>query len=173
MQRERASKFERRLVYIERNRILERARSGLNGLRLKWGGLPSGGGFAIGPEYVRDDLLLGQMNFRLSTVVSTKVFEKYDFNLRFPKLANKRLFVDFYTAHRNYPQMQFYGSGLILRQRSNYRLRIRPSTLHWASDPSSFYPWGAAGYVDERRPGTSNAISTEQQFTPRSFVINR
>ena len=103
MQRESASKLERRLVYIERNRILERARSGLNGLRLKWGGLPSGGGFAIGPEYVRDDLLLGQMNFRLSGAISTKGYEKYDFNLRFPKLANKRLFVDFYSAHRNYP----------------------------------------------------------------------
>ena len=80
LQRESTSKTERRLVYIERNRLVDRAKSGLNGLRLKWGGLPSGGGFAIGPEYVRDDLLFGQMNLRLSTVVSTKVYQKYDFN---------------------------------------------------------------------------------------------
>ena len=40
LERKRASKFERRLVYVERNRILERARAGLNALRLKWGQLP-------------------------------------------------------------------------------------------------------------------------------------
>lgn len=40
LERKRASKFERRLVYVERNRILERARAGLNALRLKWAQLP-------------------------------------------------------------------------------------------------------------------------------------
>ena len=40
LERKRANKFERRLVYVERNRILERARAGLNALRLKWGQLP-------------------------------------------------------------------------------------------------------------------------------------
>jgi outer membrane protein assembly factor BamA len=179
MQRESASKLERRLVYIERNRILERARSGLNGLRLKWGGLPSGGGFAIGPEYVRDDLLLGQMNFRLSGAISTKVYEKYDFNLRFPKLANERLFVDFYSAHRNYPQMQFYGSGPDSQkgQRSNYRLEDTTSDIALGLRPFKLLTLGgAAGYVwTNVGPGKSNVyISTEQQFTPAQAPgINR
>jgi outer membrane protein assembly factor BamA len=171
LQREAATKMERRLVYIERNRILDRAKSGLNGLRLKWGGLPSGGGFAIGPEYVRDDLLRGQMNFRTSAVVSTKVYQKYDFNFRLPKLVNNHLFVDFYTAHRNYPQMQFYGSGpdSLKGQRSNYRLEDTTSDVTLGLRPfKGLTLGGGAGYVwTNVGPGTSRIyISTEQQFTP-------
>jgi hypothetical protein len=101
---ERASKLESDLVYIERTRIIDRAKAGLNGLRLKWGGLPSGGGFAIGPEYVRDDLLLRQMNFRLGAVASTKDYQKYDVGFRLPKLANQRLLVHFYSASLRPPR---------------------------------------------------------------------
>ena len=172
LQREGGSKFERRLVYIERNRIVDRAKAGLNGLRLKWGGLPSGGGFAIGPEYVRDDLLFGQMNFRIGAVVSAKVYQKYDFNFRFPKLANKRLFADFYSAHRNYPQMQFYGTGpqSAKGQRSNYRLEDTATDFNVGLRPFKLLAVGVgAGYVwTNVGPGTSSVyISTEQQFTPQ------
>jgi outer membrane protein assembly factor BamA len=168
---ERASKFERRLVYVERNRILERARAGLNGLRLRWGGLPSGGGFAIGPEYVRDDLLLGQMNLRLGAAASTKGYQKYDLSFRLPKLANERLLVDFYSAHRNYPQMQFYGSGpdSSKGQRSNYRLEDTTTDIALGLRPFKLLTLGgASGYVwTNVGPGTSSVyISTEEQFTP-------
>ena len=166
-------------MYIERNRLLDRAKSGLNGLRLKWGGLPSGAGFAIGPEYVREDLLSGQMNFRVSTVVSMKAAQKYDFNFRFPKLANEHLFVDFYSAHRNYPQMQFYGSGPDSQkgQRSNYRLEDTTTDINAGIRPFKLLTLGVGtGYVWMNvGPGTrSGWISTEQQFTPEQAPgINR
>src|SRR5262245_53235136 len=40
LQPEKTSKTEARLVYVERNRLIDRAKAGLNGLRVKWGGLP-------------------------------------------------------------------------------------------------------------------------------------
>ena len=171
LQSEETSKLESDLVYVERNRLVDRARAGLNGLRLRWGGLPSGGGFAIGPEYVRDDLLLGQMSFRLGAVASIKAFQKYDLDFKLPKLAHEHLIVDFYSAHRNYPQMQFYGSGPDSQkgQRSDYRLEDTTTDIAVGLRPfKRLTLGGAAGYVwTNVGPGTSNTyISTEQQFTP-------
>jgi hypothetical protein len=171
LQTEKTSKTESRLVYIERNRLIDRARSGLNGLRLKWGGLPAGGGFAIGPEYVREDLLLGQVNLRVSAVGSTKLYQKYDFGLQFPKLAAKRLFLDFYSAHRNYPQTPFYGSGpdSLKGNRSNYRLEDTTTDVALGFRPFKLLMLGGAvGYVwTNVGPGTSSKyISTEEQFAP-------
>jgi hypothetical protein len=61
--------------YVEQKRILPRVNSGWDGFRMKIGGLPQGGGFAGGPEYHREDLLSGNLTFRTSAELSTKVYQ--------------------------------------------------------------------------------------------------
>src|SRR5687768_16754417 len=61
---EEPSKLERRLNWVTDAGLLERANEGFHGLRLKIGGLAPGGGFAAGPEYLREGLWNGRLNLR-------------------------------------------------------------------------------------------------------------
>jgi outer membrane protein assembly factor BamA len=170
-QPETMNKVEKAVYYVEVKRILPRINSGWNGLRAKIGGLPQGGGFAAGPEYYRDDLLSGNLNFRTSAELSTKVYQKYELQLSLPKLAGEHLFLDFHSVHRNYPQINYYGAGpkSPKGQRSNYRLEDTASDFTVGVRPIRMLRLGgSAGYVwVNTGPGTdSRLISTEKQFSP-------
>ncbi len=58
-------RFERWLVTIEQQKILERLTAGIAGFRAKFGGLATGSGFALGPEYLREDLAGGKILFQM------------------------------------------------------------------------------------------------------------
>ncbi|MEP7367260.1 MAG: hypothetical protein ABI972_28695, partial [Acidobacteriota bacterium] len=55
------SKVEERLIWIKDGKVLERLTGGLGGFRVKFGGLGTGGGFGLGPQYFREDLANGTM----------------------------------------------------------------------------------------------------------------
>ena len=63
-QPEELSKTEKRLNYIVDSHIIERLATGFHGLTLRMGGLPTGQGFALGPQYLRQDLADGNLTFR-------------------------------------------------------------------------------------------------------------
>ena len=65
-QPEELSKAEKRLNYIVDSHIIERLATGFHGLTLRMGGLPTGQGFALGPQYLRQDLADGNLTFRTS-----------------------------------------------------------------------------------------------------------
>ena len=75
LQPETNSRLEERLIWFEERRKLVRL-AGVDGLRLKTGGLVEGGGFAIGPEYLRDDLKEGQVQVRAAAQVSFNGFQE-------------------------------------------------------------------------------------------------
>src|SRR5688572_18622618 len=75
------STWERRLDRFKDGRFLEKFSDGIGGIRLKVGSLASGGGFAIGPQYSRDDLLGGQLSFSASAQHSMRGFQKQDLYL--------------------------------------------------------------------------------------------
>ncbi len=52
---EKVSKTENALNYIKEKKLLERFMTGIGGFRVKLGGLATGQGFALGPEYLRQD----------------------------------------------------------------------------------------------------------------------
>ena len=165
------NRVEKLIFEIEDKKLLPRINSGWNGFRAKIGGLPAGGGFAAGPEYYRDDLLSGNLNFRTSAELSLRLYQKYELDLSFPKLASQHLFLDFHSLHRNYPQINYYGSGpkSLKGQRSNYRLEDTASDFTVGVRPIPMLRLGgSAGYLWVNvGPGTnSNLISTEKQFTP-------
>jgi Omp85 superfamily domain len=120
---EEPSKLEQRMLAIRENDLLGRVIGDTYGLRIAMGGLLAGQGFAIGPEYKRRDLWDGRLMFRTSVRASAKQAYLADFELGLPKLAGGKMFVDFLTIHRNYPEVPYFGPGPDSREedRTGYR----------------------------------------------------
>lgn len=118
------SKLEQRLLDFKEGGYLERFRAGYHGFRPKIGNMVNGGGFAIGPEYFRDDWKDGQVRFRASAQISTRVYQKLETALVLPGFAKGRLSAEFIGTHRNYASLQYYGNGPERPKefRANYRL---------------------------------------------------
>jgi outer membrane protein assembly factor BamA len=146
----------------------------ISGLRLKLGGLPSGGGFAIGPEYYRTGLLKGQMHFRASATGSQKLWYEIDTELRFPHLAVNYLDLDISGRRLDANSMAYYGPGpdSDKAQRTNYRreenalnasLSLKPTRRYLSLGVVAGYLWLNTG------PGQSDLYaSSEEQFSPEA-----
>ena len=168
---EEVSQTEHFLVEFKRRRILERITYGIGGLRARIGALVTGSGFALGPEYFRDDLRDGSILFRATTQFSTRHYQLYDVELNFHKLANNRAFFELHGTHRNYPQMQYYGPGPDSQKsgRSNYRLEDTTFGFSTGVKPVKHLRLGIIGAHTQVNvgPGTDKRfISTEQIFSP-------
>lgn len=168
------SRLEQRLIWIKESRVLERFTGGIGGLRLKLGGMAAGGGFAIGPEYARDDLKEGHVRVRAAAQASLSGFQKYDAELTLPKLFEGRAALNIYGVHHNYPQLQYYGPGpdSLKGNRTNYRLEDTAIDVTFSVTPlphlRELTIAGSAGYVwNNVGPGTNKQwASTEKVFTP-------
>lgn len=163
--------LEQTLVNIRERKILERLTAGIAGFRVKFGGLATGSGFAIGPEYLRRELADGNVVFRGSTRASAKRYLLHDLQLTLPKLAGDRVFVDLHAIHRNFPRMQYFGAGpdSIRTGRSNYRLEDTSFDAAAGVRLFDHVRIGAGGgYVLVNvGPGTDpRFVSTERTFTP-------
>ena len=110
LQPETLSKPERVLQVVQQKRVLERITAGVAGFRIHLGGLITGSGFALGPEYYRR-LFSERLIVRSSARASFDKFYLLDAELRLPRLADDRAFVNLYTVYRNYPHIDYYGPG--------------------------------------------------------------
>lgn len=108
---DRVNKAEGTLRYIKDHKVLERVAAGISGFRLKLGGLVTGSGFALGPEYLRRDLADGEIELRIAAQSSFKSYQKYDLQFSVPSFAHDRLFLEFYSVHHRYPGLHYFGSG--------------------------------------------------------------
>ena len=165
------SRPEQVLRKIEDEKILERITEGIAGFRIKFGGLTTGSGFAVGPEYLRQELAGGKVTFRGSARGSLKKYVLLDLELDMPKLADDRIFLNFYAAHRNYPRMQYYGPGAdsAKSSRSNFRLEETGYEGTGGIRPLRHLKLGAtAGYSQFNvGPGTDpRFVSAERVFSP-------
>ena len=133
---ETASKTEQNFVAFREKHILEKITYGIGGLRARMGGLVTGSGFALGPEYFRDDLASGDVRFRVTTQFSLSQYQLYDVELAFPKLVDEHAFFELHATHRNFPQMDYYGQGPDSEKtgRSNYRLEDTNFSFRERSD---------------------------------------
>jgi outer membrane protein assembly factor BamA len=105
------SRAEQALLVVKDKRILERITAGIAGFRVVVGGLITGSGFALGPEYHRDDLAGNQLRFRASARGSLEKYWLLDTGLDAPRLAGDHVFAGLYSAYRNYPDIDYYGPG--------------------------------------------------------------
>ena len=165
------SKLERALLTIKEKKLVERITAGVAGFRVKFGGLASGSGFALGPEYLRRDLADGGVIVRASASASAKRYQLFDVQLTFPKLARQRLFVDLYSVHRNFPGINYYGPGPDSRKtgRSDFRLEDTAHDLTAGAKPvRRLSVGGTFGYLQVNvGPGTDpRFVSTERIFSP-------
>jgi outer membrane protein assembly factor BamA len=165
------SKLERFLLTIKEKKLLERATAGVSGLRIRFGGLVSGSGFAIGPEYLRRDLADGGVIVRGSARASLKRYELFDLQLTFPKLASEKAFVDLYAVHRNYPRIDYYGPGPDSAKtgRSDFRLEDTAYDSTAGVKPlRRLRLGGTLGYLQVNvGPGADRRfVSADRIFTP-------
>jgi outer membrane protein assembly factor BamA len=170
---EQASNTERFLIEFKERRILEKITYGIGGLRPRIGALVTGSGFAVGPEYFRDDLRDGSVVVRATTQFSTRLYQLYDLELNLPKLADNHAFFELHATHRDYPQMQYYGPGPDSQKtgRSNYRLEDTSFSFVTGVRPVSHLRIGVIGGFTEVNvgPGTDQRFtSSEQIYSPSS-----
>ena len=165
------SPLERRLRDFKDQKYLEKFGAGYHGFRAKVGNMVTGGGFAIGPEYYREGLRDGLVNFRASAQFSTRGYQKYETDVSLPSLAGGRLFVDVFGSHRNYGSLQYYGTGPKTRKefRSDYRLEDTSFDGLVGVQPVKYLKLGGStGYLwTNVGPGTdSRFASAETVFSP-------
>jgi outer membrane protein assembly factor BamA len=154
---------------------MSRCLGGIPGLRLRFGGMPSGAGFGLGPEYFRPDLAKGNVYVRTSAIGSTKLWYLIDSELRFPYLARRYLDLGFLGRRLDANSVDYYGPGPDSRKtgRSDYRreessiglsLAFKPTRRYLSLGFSAGYAWLNVG------PGQSDLfISAEKQY-PASVV---
>jgi outer membrane protein assembly factor BamA len=82
-----------------------------NGLTPQLGGLPTGGGFSLGPRYTRRDLLREHLISNSYIVGSTKKWYKGQSTLDFVGLMDNHLQLTAGGAYQNAASMPYYGEG--------------------------------------------------------------
>jgi hypothetical protein len=82
-----------------------------NGLTYQLGGLPTGGGFSLGPRYIRRDWLREHLISDSYLVGSTKKWYKGQSSLDFVGLMDNHLEFTAPGAYQNAASMPYYGEG--------------------------------------------------------------
>ena len=121
-------------------------------------------------EYRKERMADGILDWRVSGIVSTHRYEKFDFVVGLPRLLNEHFFVDFHFTYRNYPQERYYGLGPKTRKQDRTNFRLEDATylgtmgVRWRKWIST----GVHGGIIKANagPGTDSRFpSTEQRFT--------
>lgn len=133
------------------------------------GNLVTGSGFAAGVGYFRPDLANGDIVFRSSARVSIHKYELLDAELELPHLP-AGTFLSFSGAYRNYPTLQYYGSGprTLKSARSDYRLEDTAANVVAGWRAGRHLRMGAtAGYLAVNvGPGQDDRfVSSDKKFT--------
>jgi outer membrane protein assembly factor BamA len=167
---EEVSKAERVLRDVREKKWLERLTAGYNGFRAKIGNLVTGGGFALGPEYYREDLFDGNLAVRASAQASTRRYTKFESEAALRRLWNGRSTINVLASHRNYGSLNYYGPGPDSPKefRTNYRLEDTSLEVFGTVQPTRWTKIGASTgklWVNVG-PGTdSKFTSTDLVFT--------
>jgi hypothetical protein len=170
LQPEAPTKMEQRLDWLRDSMFLRNFGDLGNGVRVKMGGLVTGSGFAVGPEFSREGLFSGKMDFRTAAQVSMGGYQKQDIEVSFPRFVNDRLKLEFYGVRHNYPGLNYYGSGADSNRegRSNYRLEDTAFDIALGARVAPKLTVGAtAGYLfNNIGPGTNRQfISSEKIYS--------
>jgi outer membrane protein assembly factor BamA len=165
------TRAERFLRDLKERKFLERVTAGYNGFRLKLGNMVTGGGFAVGPEYFRGDLLDGNLSVRSSAQFSTRGYTKYEAETGIRRLFGQPLSLDFVGSHRNYGGIPYYGPGPDSSKtaRTNYRLEDTSADAIAVLRPARFTRVGGSigGLWVNVGPGNdSRYASAETVFSP-------
>jgi hypothetical protein len=105
------SKWEGRLIAIKDMKLLERLSYGVGGLRVALGQMGTGGGFALGPDYFREDLWRGEVQVHAGAYASIGRWTKFVADVAAPSFANNKMFWHLGGVRHNYNSISYFGSG--------------------------------------------------------------
>lgn len=140
------------------------------GWTARLGGLLSGSGFALGPQYSRPDLASEKVNVQASLVGSLRQYWAAAAMVSMPHLAGDRMKLELFTRHADSPSVDYYGAGPNSRRenRTNYREETTSfdSRVTWRPDRRHVNVGFYAGYVMlNTGPGQGDdGPSTETKF---------
>lgn len=163
-------KVEEAIEWADDRGLLTLFSSGWKGLTPTIGGMVNGSGFSGGVQFLRADLLKGNLVLRTSARLSTKQYNLLDFEVGLPRLLNDRGYLDFYLRHRNYAEMPYYGPGPDSSEsgRTSYRLEDMSYDLSAGMKPLPRLRIGITGGFLQMNTGpgrSGEAPSTERIYT--------
>ncbi|MEZ5351272.1 MAG: BamA/TamA family outer membrane protein [Bryobacteraceae bacterium] len=109
---------------IDTRAVIDALSGGGTGLSMRFGGLVTGSGFGLGPEYYRPDLANGNIAFRAFAVGSIRKYYLLHTSLSFPRIYSNRFAASVEAERLDAPRMHYFGPGWDSREsaRSSYRL---------------------------------------------------
>jgi outer membrane protein assembly factor BamA len=141
-----------------------------NGLTVQSGGLPTGGGFSLGPRYIRRDWLHGHLISDSYLVGSTKKWYKGQSTLNFVGLMDNHLQFTAAGAYQNAASMPYYGEGSNSSKDNRSDFRSEFTSAHFGGqfhflDQKLSAGYSVGGLLVNVGPGDlGNWPSTEQIF---------
>ncbi|MBL8228724.1 MAG: BamA/TamA family outer membrane protein [Bryobacterales bacterium] len=153
--------------------LVQQIITGTSGFGVRFGGLPTGGGFALGPSYSLPALWNENAVFKVSAAGSIGRYYGIDASLSFPRLANRRIRADFFAAHNDSPSIGYFGPGPDSSKngRTNFRREdtVFSSLLGVRIHPHHFTVGMTSGlHLINVGPGTSRlSPSADRVYTPR------
>ena len=116
------NRAERALKFAEDKAIFILDREGFHP---KFGTLTTGSGFAYGLGFRDRDLFSNTGALEIWAAGSVKRYWATEARLRFPRLAENRVYLETWASHRDYPQENFFGLGPDSNRddRSDYAIR--------------------------------------------------
>jgi hypothetical protein len=121
---------EQKFDHIEKDII--RRLFNANGPSLKFGGIPTGGGFSLGPEYTRQDLLADHLTSNTYAVGSTRKWYGGQSSLDLHDLANGHLELIADGGYQNAASVWYFGEGPDSSKTNKTDFRREFTTVHFS-----------------------------------------
>jgi hypothetical protein len=141
----------------------------------RMGGLPTGQGFAIGPQYYNPRLANGHLTFRASAAGALSQAWLADVQLTTRRIADDRVFADVLVSHLNAPRIAYFGSGPDSDEDAQTTYRIETNSASGTLGVRPFSPLSlgvTGGYLTTNTgPGNRDDFpSIEQVFDATQAV---
>jgi hypothetical protein len=164
-----APRAERKFDHIQKD-IIDRLFNA-NGPSLKFGGLPTGGGFSLGPQYTRQDLLADHLTWNTFVVGSTRKWYGGASSFDFHDLLNGHLELNTDGGYQNAASVWYFGEGPNSSKSNKTDFDREFTTTHFSALGHFFDQRLTVGYilggllVHVGPGGLSDTPSTDTLFT--------
>jgi hypothetical protein len=160
-------KGERKFDHLENNLIKRLFNA--NGPALKFGGLPTGGGFSLGPQYTRQDLLADHLTSNTFIVGSTRKWYGGTTSLDFHGLLDDHLQFIVDGGYQNAASVYYFGDGPNSLKGDKTDFRREFTTTHVATlghflDQKLTVGYVVGGLLVHVGPGDQSGLPTTQDL---------
>jgi hypothetical protein len=136
---------EKKFDHIEKN-IIDRLFNA-NGPALRFGGLPTGGGFSLGPQYTRQALLADHLTWNTYVVGSTRKWYGGGSSFNFHDLFNGHLELSTDGGYQNAASVWYFGEGPDSSKSNKTDFDREFTTTHFAALSHFFDQKLTVGYI--------------------------